>query len=246
MSMHDDHNTIEPMDELELYVLDLLDDDEREALEAEIAADPAMQERLRELRGTTGMLAFDLEPMAPPSGLRDRILDQARAEATSEPAQLHPVSQPDEPISIERTAPWLWIAAAILAVAMVGAIAYAAAGDQTGDLRTYPVAVTDATDAPISGEVILREGSQQATLLLSGLQSPPSGQVYQVWLVAGDDPPVPNITFSPGDDGNVSLLIRGDLPASQLLAITLEPAGGSPAPTTDILLVSDLTQPDSV
>lgn len=246
MSMHDDHNTIEPMDELELYVLDLLDDDEREALEAQIAADPAMQERLRELRGTTGMLAFDLDPLPPPSGLRDRILDQARAEVADEPVQLRPASHPDEPVSIERSAPWLWIAAAILAIAMVGAIAYAAGSDQPGDLRTYPVAVTDATDAPISGEVILREGSQQATLLLSGLQSPPAGQVYQVWLVAGDDPPVPNVTFIPGSDGQASLLIRGDLPASQLLAITLEPAGGSPAPTTDILLVSDLTQPDSV
>lgn len=245
MSMHDDHNTIEPMDELELYVLDLLDDDERETLEAQIAADPAMQERLRELRGTAGMLAFDLEPMTPPPGLRDAILQQARADTSGEPARLHPVEY-HEPVSIERRAPWMWVAAAILAIAMVGAIVYAAGGDQPGDLRTYPVAVTEASDAPVSGEIILREGSEQATLVLSGLQEPPAGQVYQVWLVAGENPPEPNITFRPGSDGQANLLIRGNLPASQLLAITLEPAGGSPAPTTDILLTSDLTQPDSV
>ena len=242
MNMHDD-DTMEPMDELELYVLDLLDDDERAALEARIAADPALQEQVRELRGTVGMLAFDLEPMEPPAGMRDRILEQARAEAATEPTLLRPAH--DEPVSIDRSPAWVWLAAAILALAMVGVIAYAA-GDSPGDLRTYPVATTEATNAPVSGEIRLREGNRQATLALSGLESPPEGQVYQVWLVSGENPPEPNITFVPGDDGRANLTIRGDLPDSNLLAITLEPQGGSPAPTSDILLVSDLTQPETV
>ena len=243
MNMLDNDNTMELMDELELYVLDLLDDDERAELEARIATDESLQRRVRELRGTAGMLAFELEPMAPPAGLRERILDQARAEAAVEPVQLHP--QNDEPTSLFGSGAWIWAAAAIIAIAMIAVLAFAA-GDPAGDLQTYPVAVTDATDAPITGEVRLRESAQQATLNLSGLQEPPEGQVYQVWLVAGDAPPEPNITFTPDSAGQASLLIRGDLPSSQLLAITLEPHGGSPAPTTDILLVSDLTQPDTV
>lgn len=247
MNIHEYDDTTEPMDELELYVLDLLDDDERSAVEARIVGDAALQGQVNELRGTLGMLAFELQPMQPPAGLRDRILAQARADAASAPVQLHAVRDEhtyEEPTSLFNGGAWVWAAAAVVAIAMVAVLALAA-GDRPGALHTYPVAVTDATDAAISGEVRVREGTEQATLALSGLLDLPNGQVYQVWLISGDDPPVPNVTFTPDADGQASVLIRGDLPDSQVLAITLEPQGGSPAPTTDPIIVSDLTQPES-
>ncbi len=56
---------------------------------------------------------------------------------------------------------------------------------------------------------------------------------------------MPNITFVPGTDGRANLVVRGDLAACNLIAITIEPEGGSSAPTSDVLIISDLTRPDS-
>ncbi len=243
MSMRDSENIMEPVDELELYVLDLLDDDERQTLEARIAADAGLQERVRELRGTLGALALGLEPIEPPAGLRDRILEQARSEIVPDEPLQFPVSQ-DEPVSLWGR--WSWAAAALMAIFIVAAVAFAADSGQPGDLHHFPVVAVEASGDPSAGEITVRGGADQAQLTLTGLAPAPEDQVYQVWLVAGDDPPVPNITFVPREDGRAILTIRGDLPASQLLAITLEPRGGSPAPTTEILFVSELTWPESV
>lgn len=242
MSMEDSDNFMEPVDELELYVLDLLDDDERQALEARIASNTALQERVRELRGSLGALALGLEPIEPPAGLRDRILDQARSDVAPEEPLQFPATR-KEPVSL--WARWSWAAAALMAISIIAAVAFAADSGQPGELHHFPVVAVEASGDPSAGEITVRGGADQAQLILTGLAPAPENQVYQVWLVAGDDPPVPNITFVPREDGRATLTIRGDLPASQLLAITLEPRGGSLAPTTDILFVSELTWPES-
>lgn len=242
MNMRDDDITIEPMDQLELYVLDLLDDDEIRDVEALIARDPAAQQRVAELRGTLGTLPFGLEPMDPPAGLRDRILDEARAETGVTPVEEE--HAPEEPTRLFGSALWGLAAAAIIAIAFIAVLALAA-GNGPGDFQTYPIATTEAATGPVSGQVRFRQGSEQAILDLTGLENPPQNLVYQVWLISGDNPPTPNITFTPDSSGEAHLLIRGNLPQSDILAITLEPQGGSPAPTSDVLIVSDLTQPES-
>lgn len=244
MNIRDDNTTEEPFDELELYVLDLLDDDERQLLEARLAGSDELRQRVRELRGTLGSLAFALEPMEPPSGLRERIQEQARAE--SGPVRLVAVDDDhahEEPTSLFNSMPWVWAAAAVFALALVGALVFAA-DDGVGDLEAYPIATTDAS-VGAAGQVRVRQGAQQATLDLTGLQPLPSDQVYQVWLIA-DGAPVPNVTFTPDTSGEAHLVVHGELGEARVLAVTVEPTGGSPAPTTDPLLVSDLTAPGTV
>lgn len=199
---------------------------------------------MRELRGALGSLTFTLEPMEPPAGLRERIQEQARAEAG--PVRLVAMDDEhayEEPTNLFNSMPWVWAAAALFALALVGALVFAA-DDGLGELEAYPVATTDAA-ANAVGQVRLRQGAQQATLDVTGLRPPPAGQVYQVWLIA-DGPPLPNVTFTPDVNGEAHLVVRGDLGDAQVLAVTIEPPGGSPAPTTDPLLVSDLTAPGTV
>jgi anti-sigma-K factor RskA len=76
-------------------------------------------------------------------------------------------------------------------------------------------------------------------LVVSGqkLQNPSVNRTLQLWLIpkAAEAKPVPSLTLRPRADGNFDLLVANppDSPgATKALAITDEPEGGSPQPTT--------------
>jgi len=76
-------------------------------------------------------------------------------------------------------------------------------------------------------------------LVVSGqkLQNPSVHRTLQLWLIpkAAQAKPVPSLTLRPRADGNFDLLVANppDSPgATKALAITDEPEGGSPQPTT--------------
>jgi anti-sigma-K factor RskA len=79
-------------------------------------------------------------------------------------------------------------------------------------------------------------------LLANGLPPAPAGKEYQLWFIVGSNAPMPGKTFAPDDAGHGRL--RDQVPQhaldSAVFAITLEPAGGSPAPTSQIYLSSGL------
>jgi anti-sigma-K factor RskA len=76
-------------------------------------------------------------------------------------------------------------------------------------------------------------------IVVSGLNVPaPSGtRTLQLWLIpkAKDGKPIPSLTLRPDADGKFMLLVANPpdrMDATAALAITEEPAGGSPQPTT--------------
>ena len=74
--------------------------------------------------------------------------------------------------------------------------------------------------------------------LASGLPPLPAGDVYQLWFVLSDAP-VSAALLDPDPDGSATLIVEIPdavaLPAT--MAITVEPAGGVPAPTGDVYLL---------
>lgn len=64
------------------YVLLALEPGEREALESHLSSCDICTQRVEELRGVTGALAYMAEDREPPPQLKDRILAAARAEKT--------------------------------------------------------------------------------------------------------------------------------------------------------------------
>jgi anti-sigma-K factor RskA len=79
-------------------------------------------------------------------------------------------------------------------------------------------------------------------LALRGLPAPPPGKVYQAWtLRRGAKAVAPSITFNPDPSGIT--LVELPEPASNLAAVALsvEPAGGSEAPTSTPAFVRPLT-----
>jgi anti-sigma-K factor RskA len=152
--------------------------------------------------------------------------------------------------------------AALAALAGAGAIALGAWGvattlsdDETPSPSTTPVALENVQQVvsligkpttatiPVQGsgrKIILVVGaSGYGVLVLNGLASPPSGKTYQAWVIRPNvKAPAPAGIFT-GGTGIVRLTKR--VPPGGVVAITVEPAGGSPAPTQQPKLVASRT-----
>lgn len=85
--------------------------------------------------------------------------------------------------------------------------------------------------------------SRQKGMVFAASQLPalPSGKVYQLWVVPGGAgaAPISAGLLTPDATGGVTLQIATppDIPTPVALAVTLEPAGGVPAPTGEKYLV---------
>ncbi len=67
----------------------------------------------------------------------------------------------------------------------------------------------------------------------SKLPPPPPGKTYQVWVVTADPAPISAGLIEPDPQGQVDVVFATppDIPQPKAVAVTLEPAGGVPAPT---------------
>src|SRR5262249_20602121 len=92
--------------------------------------------------------------------------------------------------------------------------------------------------APLArARIVFHPGTREACLLATGLEIPPKGKGYEVWVIA-KGAPVPAGVFWPDSEGSV-LFRLPDVPAMagvKTFAITLEPEGGVPAPTGPMVL----------
>jgi anti-sigma-K factor RskA len=76
-------------------------------------------------------------------------------------------------------------------------------------------------------------------LVAAGLPEAPAGKTYQLWAIAGGNAPVSAGVFSVDPSGAGSLTVR-PLPGVSTVsafAVTLEPAGGLPAPSGEMYLL---------
>jgi anti-sigma-K factor RskA len=152
--------------------------------------------------------------------------------------------------------------AALAALAGAGAVALGAWGvattlsdDDTTPSSTAPVALENVQQVvsligkpttatiPVQGsgrKIILVVGaSGYGVLVLNGLASPPAGKTYQAWVIRPSvKAPAPAGIFT-GGTGIVTLTKR--VPPGGVVAITVEPRGGSPAPTQQPKLVASRT-----
>ncbi|MCX6521522.1 MAG: anti-sigma factor, partial [Actinobacteria bacterium] len=75
----------------------------------------------------------------------------------------------------------------------------------------------------------------QAVLIADGLSAAPDGSAYELWLVA-DGVTTPMRVLQSADDGTLRAVVDID-EAPEAWGVTIEPAGGSPAPTGAILFL---------
>ena len=74
-------------------------------------------------------------------------------------------------------------------------------------------------------------------LVTDGIPSPADGETYELWFVRGDTPVSAGVFDTEG--GDATAVLAGDMHAGDVIAVTVEQAGGSPSgsPTTDPFIV---------
>ncbi|MCU0282863.1 MAG: anti-sigma factor [Candidatus Nanopelagicales bacterium] len=236
------------------YSVDALDEAERAEFEAHLVDCPDCRDEVAANREVLGALAA-AQPALPPPGLEDGVLAAAVAAGRSAASDASgtrgpvgggtdrtagPVRQP-----APRRAVWRGLAAAAVVVgvfaggAVVGrqtappaaetivaaplddALAVAAAGDA----QVLPVEVMGSPS-----RVLVSSEMGKAVFVAADLPTPAKGQCYQVWRVGPDGAKSSAGVFTPGPDGRVVAVLETG-PDTSAFVITLEPPGGSKAPS---------------
>ncbi|MEU0846127.1 anti-sigma factor [Streptomyces sp. NPDC005962] len=86
-----------------------------------------------------------------------------------------------------------------------------------------------------TGTVVVSHALDKAAFLASGLPKPPEGRVYQLWFSDGGTMRSAGLMNSAdtGTGDGTAALLSGAVGKASGVGVTVEPAGGSRAPTTD-------------
>jgi anti-sigma-K factor RskA len=221
---------VEHVDELiagqALYALSA-HDEERVALH--VAECDRCRRQLREVEALAASLAYAVPATAPPPDLRDRVL--AAVEPVVEAAPARPTGGAARPAPRSRT--WSWwprvsaVAVPALAAAVVGlAIWNVSLHSDLSGLHSQLFHGTTGHLRGVGNVVVKSDGN--ATLYASVRAAPP-GKTYEAWVIRGKVA-LPAGLFKGG--GTVNLKLSRDARPGDVIAVTVEPAGGTRKPTS--------------
>ncbi|MGH3738431.1 MAG: anti-sigma factor [Micromonosporaceae bacterium] len=240
------------------YVLDAVDDLERAAVERHLTSCPDCAADVAELREVATRLGTAAAAPAP-AGLRERVLSEV-ARTRQEPLGRRTAVGVD--LARWRSGTAAAVAACLVAVGG-GVAAWSVQQQRVTAERAETrierqradaerekaelaasreaaiAAVLAADDAVVrdaavagGGRVLLVASARldRAVVVLSELEAVRPGRAYQLWLITGDAPRSAGV-LPAGATSATHLL--DSLSGADLLALTVEPAAGSPQPTTD-------------
>ncbi|MFD3536924.1 anti-sigma factor domain-containing protein [Streptomyces sp. NPDC058664] len=229
------------------YVLDALDtDEEREAVERHFAACAACAGEVHELSETVMRLGLAVaEPVTP--ALRAEVLRRIAGVR-----QLPPVTVPAgrsfaRGRGLRRLPHWALAASLAGAVTLAGVAGVQYQRAQEAGQRaaraeassTAVAAVLAAPDARVStarladgavGTLVHAPSLDRAVFATAGMPAPPAGKVYQLWY--DDAGTMRSAGLMPSGASSSTTLLEGPANRSAGIGITVEPAGGSPRPTS--------------
>ncbi|HMO58998.1 MAG TPA: anti-sigma factor [Roseiflexaceae bacterium] len=241
------------LDLLTAYVLGALEPAEVSQVHQLLEQQPELQRTLTELRATAQRLPYALADHEPPADLRRRALEHAVGR-----------SQPIRSVASSAMVRWRWLALTFGGIAAVAVVVVLVTLVQLVDTRVelsrtaadlaaaravQQQVVAIATEAQVmarlsggSGRGVVLSAPAGATLLIANLPPQQPDRVYQLWRIVGDEAPISAATFTVDAHGYGFVTIAGDQrpPPGATLAVTDEPAPGSPGPTTPILIVGQL------
>jgi anti-sigma factor RsiW len=236
-------------DTVAAYLLGALTGPEHDEFKAHLRECARCREDLAELRLVADVLPLAVPPVAPSPQLRTRLMETVRAEAellsaagpaadSARPARRRLLPRLGRPLAVAGAA-----AALVLGIAVGFGIGTATDDEKTRtvvQVRTVQAEVDTRAAPQGAAFIVVRNGV--ATLRVRGLPQPPRGYVYEVWLLRrGAAAPSPTDALfgvsSADGSGRVALpSVRG----VEAVLVTAEPAGGSPAPTSQPFINASL------
>ena len=260
--MNERANRDEMMESVALYALGVLPREEAALVAAFIANDLEARREYLDLRAAADSLAYSAdEPVdsATSSRMKERLMARVRSTASGAPARSR--AQAAYPA-------WIWGTGLAAAAAVVISVLTAAQdvnlrGNLASAQRRIQVlaaqnrqiervaaqdrrTLTDllAPDAKryevAAGTVVVRR--DRIYFAFSKLPPPPKGHVYQAWTAPkGSTIVAPSVTFAPNADGVAVVALPVDATRVGAVAVSVEPDGGSKAPTTTPTFIKPLT-----
>lgn len=194
------------------WVLGALDEREAPAFEAHLRGCAQCSDEVAQLRVAADALGLAADQVAPPAGLKERIMREVAPAAAPGGERRRRFLRP---VSVAA------LAAALLAIGVaVGVLV--STGEST---RTVQAKVTMR-----GASATVRIAGDRAQLAVRGMPAPPRGHVYEVWVKRGDNPPEPAGTMLTALHGRGEIEV-GDVGDVEAIMVTSEPASGSQAPT---------------
>lgn len=245
-----------------LYAVDALEGEELATFEAHLATCAECQAEVAQFTEVTAEMA-DGSATAPPASARAAVLARiadtpqdppvpAGADVTAlddrRSARDAAVERSTAERRPRRVGRWVvGIAAALVLVAgAVGAgVVFDRLSTRADDAEaiTALVARDDAQTIRLQGEdhpsvnVVYSPSQGRAAVVADGLDRLPDDKTYELWAIR-DGVPAKAGLFNADADGTVRTTLDGNLSDASALAVTVEPAGGSDQPTSDIILSS--------
>jgi anti-sigma-K factor RskA len=246
------------------YALGSLDRESRRTFEAHLAGCETCAAEVRSLRAVTALLGATVSPRTPRPELRARVM--AAVSGTAAPASPRRRSRRPAWLPLA-AALALAAGAALYAgllqnrigeleARLQQALLQASATDRAladarrtaGDAEAAMavIAAPDVARIDLTGQAIAPQARARAlwsrdrgmVFTVSSLPPLPAGRVYQVWVVTANAPVSAGLLMPDADgSGSVYFGTPPDIPTPIALAVTLEPAGGVPAPTGERYLV---------
>ncbi len=199
------------------YALDALEPEELDAFEEHLATCESCRQAVADFGSVAAELALAGTPASPPPELRDRILDAARAERPNV-----------VPLRPRWQRPLVAVAAIAVCAALVLGLWNVSLHNQLSSSKNEALTRVPVTGA--SGSMVVSSNGS-AALVLDSLDAAPPGKTYEAWVIRGSNAPVPAGLFR-GGPGTTFVPIEGSVKRGSVVAVTVEPAGGSPQPTT--------------
>jgi anti-sigma-K factor RskA len=231
------------------YAVDAVTDTERAEFEEHLAVCEHCRAELAGLREAAATVGSSV-PMTPPPALRDAILGAigtVRPLPPQLPLEPHLADRRRRPFGRRFTAA---IAAAAAAAALVvGGLAW---HPWTGSQPATTSAVQQVLHAPDAHRYVKHLDSATATVIFSPREGKsvlqarhmppaPAGHTYQLWYMTASGSATGAGFLTPSGTGTSTVLLNGDADHAALVGITVEPAGGSPQPTTKPIMTVKLT-----
>jgi len=246
------------------YVLGSLDPDERVTFEAHLAGCDECAAEVRALGRIPEALARSVPGRTPPPELRRRVLAAFGARPAAVPRRAESGGRDWLPLAalvvltvgIGVYAARLQVRVTVLEARLEQALLQAAAAETAvADARRVSaelaaamgvLAAPDLVRIDLAGQAVAPQASARAlwsrargmVFTASNLPPLPAGQVYQVWVVTAQAPISAGLLMpDPAGAGQTYFETPPDIPPPAAVAVSIEPAGGVPAPTGAIYLV---------
>ncbi|MFT4261868.1 MAG: anti-sigma factor [Nocardioides sp.] len=215
------------------YALDALDDAERAAFEEHLAGCASCQAEVDGLREAAIALA-EIAPVTPPAHVRERLLASIATvrPLPPEPPVVVPFGRAGRTAARRWRLPTLLVAAALVVASLVW---HPWTGESPDGVdRIIAAADVQRIEESVGSMTVTLYRSAdlgRAALVAEDMPRLDDGKIYEIWLQDDTGTMQPAALVDSG--AAVRRVLDGDAATATAAGITVEPAGGSAAPTSD-------------